>query len=115
MKMDWKSFVSLKAYVLIAFVVIWNAGFLLAMQLGGGGLRGGLTPIGMKITGAVCIAACIFSLLVACIKPIQARLVAPARAHNFNVKEFYFLAFVSGVLGITRFVFPLVGVGSNGF
>mgnify|MGYP003388897298 CR=1 FL=1 len=50
MKLDWKSLISLKIPVLIGFVVLWSAGFLLAIYLGGGGLRGGLTPIGMKVS-----------------------------------------------------------------
>jgi len=115
MKLEWRSLVSLKAPVIIAFVLIWNAGFSLAMHLGGGGLRGGLSPIGMKVTGFVCLAACLFSLSIAVSKPLQAALIAPSRAGNFNSKEFYFLAFVSGALAVSRFVFPVIGGGGNVF
>ena len=74
MKIEWRSLASLKVSVIVAFVLIWNAGFLLAMYLGGGGLRGGLSPIGMKVTGVVCLAACLFSLSVAASKTVQAAL-----------------------------------------
>ena len=115
MKLEWRSLVSLKAPVIILFVVFWNAGFMLAMYLGGGGLLGGLTPIGMKVTGFVCLSACIFSLAVATIKPLQLALIAPSRAKCFNPKEFYFLAFVSGFFAISRLVFPVVEPGVNAF
>ena len=115
MKLEWRSFVSLKAPVIVAFVLIWNAGLLLAMHLGGGGLKGGLTPIGMKITGVVCLAACLFSLSVAASKSVQAALIAPSRAANFNSKEFYFLAFVLGALAASRFAFPVIEGGGNAF
>ncbi|BFM49019.1 hypothetical protein [Marinomonas sp. THO17] len=113
MKLELRSLVSLKVSVIVAFVLIWNAGLLFAMYLGGGGLSGGLSPIGMKVTGAVCLAVCLFSLSVAALKPVQAALVAPSRAGNFNSKEFYFLAFVSGALAVSRFVFPAIGNGGN--
>ena len=115
LQMNWRSFLSLKAYALVAFVVIWNLGFLYAMHLGGGGLAGGLTPIGMKVTGYVCLAACIFALSVAMSKSLQSVLVAPSRAHNFNPKEFYFMAFITGILAISRFLFPLSEVAANAF
>lgn len=108
MKLNWKSLISLKAPVIVAFVFLWNAGFLIAMYLGGGGLSGGLTPIGMEITGYVCLLACLFSLSVATIKRVQSALIAPSRADNFNAKEFYFIAFITGVLAISRFTFPVV-------
>ena len=110
MKLEWRSYISLKASVLIVFVALWNAGILYAMFLGGGGPRGGLTPVGMKVTGFVCVAASIFALSVAMSKSLQSSLVAPTREKNFNSREFYFLAFVTGVLAISRFVFP---VGAN--
>ncbi len=108
-KLNWKSFLSLKVPVIVAFVVLWNAGFLYAMYMGGGGLAGGLTPIGMKITGYVCAAASLFSFSIAAIKPFRNMLLAKTRVHNFSVKEFYFLAFVAGLLAISRFVFPILG------
>ena len=113
MKLEWRSFISLKAPVLIAFVALWNAGILYAMFLGGGGPRGGLTPVGMKVTGFVCVAASIFALSVAMSKSVQASFIAPARAQNFHSREFYFLAFVTGVLAISRFVFPEFDAGAN--
>ena len=111
MRLDWKSLLSLKTSVIIAFVVIWNAGFLLAMYLGGGGLNGALTDTGMRVSGYVCLAACLFSLSVALSKPLQSILIEPNRAENFNTKEFYFLAFISGALAISRFTFPAMPVG----
>jgi hypothetical protein len=115
MKLEWRSLVSLKAPVIVAFVLIWNAGFLFAMHLGGGGLKGGLSPIGLKISGFVCFAACLFSLSVAASKPVQEVLIAPSRADNFNSKEFYFLAFVLGALAVSRFLFLAIEGGSNAF
>jgi len=113
MKLNWKSLLSLKAPVIIAFVLLWNAGFFLAMYLGGGGLRGGLTPIGMEITGYICLVACLFSLSVATIRRVQSILIAPSRAENFNTKEFYFIAFITGVLAISRFAFLVAEVGDK--
>jgi hypothetical protein len=106
MKLNWKSFFSLKIPVIISFVVIWNAGFIYAAQLGEGIFSGGFTPLGMKITGMVCVAASIFSFCVAFIKPFQSMVVAESRLQNFSVKEFYFLALIAGVLAISRFTFP---------
>jgi len=113
MKLNWRSLISLKVPVIVTFILLWNAGFLLAMYLGGGGLHGGLTPIGMKITGYVCLIACLFTLLVATIKPVQTLVVAPSRADNFSSKEFYFLAILSGVLAISRFIFPVAEISAN--
>ncbi len=107
-KLNWRSFLSLKVPAIIAFVVLWNAGLLYAMYMGGGGFAGGLTPIGMKITGYVCAAASLFSFSIAAIKPFQNMLIAKTRVHNFSVKEFYFLAFVTGLLAVSRFVFPIL-------
>jgi hypothetical protein len=75
--LNWRSFISLKAYVIIIFLVVWNVGLLYAMYMGGGGLEGGLTPIGMKISSYVYLAASIFSFSVAVSKPVQAALIAP--------------------------------------
>ena len=108
MKLNWKSFLSLKIPVIITFVVIWNAGFIYAAQLGEGAFSGGFTPLGMKITGMVCVAASIFSFSVAFIKPFQNMVISEARIQNFSVKEFYFLALVAGVLAISRFTFPAI-------
>jgi hypothetical protein len=113
MKLEWKSLVSLKTSVIVAFVLLWNAGFFMAMHLGGGGLRGGLTPIGMEITGYACLAVTVFGLSVATLKPVQLSLIEPSRSGNFNPKEFYFLAFVSGVLAISRFTFPVIEAGTS--
>ncbi|MCV2403797.1 hypothetical protein OFY17_13065 [Marinomonas sp. C2222] len=115
MKLEWRSLVSLKTPVIVAFVLMWNTGFLFAMHLGGGGLKGGLSPIGMKITGFVCLAACFFSISVAASKSVQEVLIAPSRADNFHSKEFYFLAFVSGALAVSRFVFLAIEDSSNAF
>ncbi len=104
-KSNWNSFFSLKVPVIIAFRTIWNLGFLYAMYMGGGGFEGGLTPIGMKITGYTCAAASLFCFSVATIKPFQNLVVSKTRVHNFSVKEFFFLTFVSGFLAVSRFVF----------
>ena len=104
--LDWKPYVSLKTPVILAFVVLWNAGFLLAMHLGGGGVEGALSPVGTKVSGVVCLAAAIFGLTVARSESVQAVLIAPTRAKNFRSKEFYFLAIVAGFIGIGSFVFP---------
>jgi hypothetical protein len=113
MKLNWRSLVSLKVSVIIAFIIIWNMGFYLAMYLGGGGLSGGLTPIGLEVSGYTCLLASIFSLSVAMLKPIQGLLIAPSRASNFSPKEFYFLALVAGFLAVSRLAFPVAAVGSN--
>ncbi len=109
MKFKWRSLISLKAPVIIAFILLWNSGILLAMYLGGGGL----TPIGMEVTGYVCLVACLFSLSVARSTTVQSLVIAPSRAANFNSKEFYFLALLSGFLAISRFTFPVAEIGAN--
>ena len=109
MNLDWKSLVSLKVPVIIAFVVIWNAVFLYAMHLGSEDFPGRLTPENMWITGFLCIAVSIFSLFIAVLKPFQNIVVAESRAQNFRAKEFYFLALLTAFLGVSQFVFPLIG------
>ena len=113
MSLNWRSILSLKAWVLVTFLVLWNLGFFVSMQAGGGGLTGGLAPAGMKISGYVCLAACAFSLSVATSKSIQSFLIAPSRAANFSTREFYFIAFITGFLAISRFVFPALEVSAN--
>jgi len=83
------------------------------MKLGGGGLTGALTSTGMKVTGLVCTAACLFALAVASSKSLQSLVVAPSRTSNFSPKEFYFLALITGVLAVTRFIFPLLMANQN--
>lgn len=112
MKLNWKSLISLKTTVIVTFILTWNAGFFLAMYLGGGGLGGGVTPIGMQITGYVCLAAFLFSISVAVLKPVQTALIEPTRAVDFSSREFYFFAFVTGVLAVSRF-FLIIDLGSN--
>jgi hypothetical protein len=106
MKLDLRSLGSLKAPVIIAAIFIWNAGLLFAMHLSGGELTSKLSPTGMKLAGGVCLAACLFSLSIANSKLVQTALIAPSRANNFNSKEFYFVAFLSGVIAVSCFVSP---------
>ena len=106
MKLQWRSVTSLKASVLVTFVLLWNAGFLISIYIGGGSWSGGQTSLGMKISGLVCLAACLFTFAVARSKSVQEKLIAPSRSEYFNTREFYFLAVVSGVLAISRFILP---------
>jgi hypothetical protein len=96
-----KSVTSLNAWVMMTFIVVWNAGFLLAIYAGGGRLDALLSPEGQTLAGLTCLAAAVFALAIAAVRPFRELLVDPARAHNFTAKEFYFIAFVTAGLGST--------------
>ena len=103
---NFKSFVSLKTGYLVGFILFWNAGFFLAMQMGGGGLEGGLSDVGMLITGVICFASSIFAFAVASLPQLQIKLIDPERKADFTKREFYILALILWLIGITRFTFP---------
>lgn len=107
--LNFKSFVSVKMPYFIGFIVLWNAGFFGAMLLGGGGLAGGLSEIGMMITGIVCFLASIFCFAVASLPQMQIKVIDPERNQDFTPKEFYILALLLWLIGITRFTFPALG------
>ncbi|MEM8859445.1 MAG: hypothetical protein AAGD96_14045 [Chloroflexota bacterium] len=90
-----KSLLSLKAYVIVAFIAFWNAGFLLGRYLGGGGIQASFEPVAMKTTGITCALAGLFFLSVAASTKVQSILVAPSRSNNFRSREFYILAFLT--------------------
>ncbi len=104
-QMNWRSFLSLKAYVLVIFVVLWNLGLLYDFIIEGRSIIADKSSTGLKISGFTCLAACVFAIAVAKSKNIQDILVAPKRNHNFNVKEFYFMAFIMGSFAISMLVF----------
>lgn len=106
MKFRHKSILSLKASVLIAFVAIWNAGFLYALYVADWNPDNIFKKESMTIQGLTCLFACIFSLAVAMFKPLQDFVVADSRQSNFRVLEFYFFALITAVLAISRFVVP---------
>ncbi|MEM9774209.1 MAG: hypothetical protein AAF902_06485 [Chloroflexota bacterium] len=93
-----KTFLSLKAVVIVGFCVFWGAGFQFGRYLGGGDVKGSFEPIALKTVGITCAFACLFFLSVASLKKAQAILVAPSRSNDFRPREFYLLAFVTFVL-----------------
>jgi hypothetical protein len=99
-----RSFFSLKTSVMVAFGLFWNAGFLLAIYLGGKGIEGLFGSVGSKIIGSVFLAAAVFALLVASSTSAQRVLLEPRRAHDFRPFEFYFVAVVSCFVGIMSFL-----------
>lgn len=115
MGLHWKSLLSLKTPVIVGFVAIWSAGFVFALQLGGGGLAGGLSPVGMRATGVLCALAFTFSVTVAAYRSVQAWVIEPARAADFSPKEFYCLALIAGVLAVLQFSVPIVWEGNHGW
>ncbi len=94
-----KSAGSLRLDVMIAFILLWNTGFLVAIYAGGGQLDALLSSSGQMLAGFTCFAAAVFALAIAGLDPVRKRLVAPARAHDFTPEEFYFIAFVTAGLG----------------
>ena len=98
-----KTILSLKVYILLSFIIFWNAGFLFGRYLGGD-VRGSFAPIAVRTYGAVCGAACIFFLFVANPKVAQRYFVSPSRGQNYRPREFYLLAFLMGAMAI-NFIF----------
>ena len=103
MNLDQKSILSLKYPVLIGFVVLWNLGFLVAYLLGRDEVEGVFSSISSTTIGIVCTIASLFCLSVARSKSIQSIVVSEKRAENFKPDEFYFVALISGVLGVSNF------------
>jgi len=104
--LEWRSLASLKASVIVIFIVLWNVGCLIGVQLNGG--FGQLTNRASAIAMAVtCIAACAFALAVALSTEVQDVLLADSRRHNFRRSDFLFVAFLTGILA----VFSLVATG----
>jgi len=103
---EWRSLASLKASVIVTFIVLWNAGCLVGVHLNGG--FGRLTNRASAIAIAVtCAVACAFALAVALSTEVQDVLLADSRRHNFRQSDFLFVAFLSGMLA----VFSLVATG----
>ena len=98
LRLEWRSYFSLKAWVLVTFVVVWNGGFLVAILTSGGTLEAVTISPGRWIVNGVLLLACAFGLVVATNTKLQDALVAPTRRHNFRVNEFYFLSFVTFML-----------------
>lgn len=96
------SLFSIKKSVLIGFVIFWNAGFLIAMYFGDGGIEGMFSPKSMKVQGIVCVLASLFCLGIAIIKPVQKLVILEGRASEFNPIAFYFVAFITAMLAISR-------------
>ena len=92
--------------MIVVFLVVWNAGLLYAWHLGGGIPWGGLTPIGMKMSAFVLLAASVFAIAVATSGAVQERLVEPTRAENFRARDFYILALATGTLALMQFFMP---------
>ena len=104
--LEWRSLASLKASVIVTFIVLWNAGCLVGVYLndGFGQLTNRESAIAMAVT---CSAACVFALSVALSAAVQDALLAESRRHNFRRGDFLFVAFLTGMLAI----FSLVATG----
>ena len=95
---------SLQQSVLIGFVVFWNVGFLIALYLGGGGIQGMFSPLSIKVQGIVCVIASLFCLSIAVLKPVQKLVVLEDKIESFTPVGFYFVAFITAMLAISRLV-----------
>lgn len=107
MRLDWKSLLSLRTQVLAIVVIFWNAGFLLAMRVGGDIPRGMLTAEGKPIVVATCALAAVFALLVASSGQVRKLVLEPERADRFRAWDFYFFAVVVGLLAVGNAFMPV--------
>jgi len=97
--LEWRSLASLKASVIVAFIVLWNAGCVIGVYLNGGFEQ--LTNRGSAIALAgTCAAACAFGLAVALSARVQDAFLAESRRHNFRRSDFFFIALITGLLAV---------------
>ncbi|MEQ9278017.1 MAG: hypothetical protein RLN83_00865 [Balneola sp.] len=97
-----QSILSVKKSVLIGFTIFWNVGFLAAFYFGGGGIEGMFSPLSMKIQGILCIFSSLFFISIAVLKPVQKLVVREDRMELFTPTVFYFIAFITAVLAVSR-------------
>jgi len=96
--MSWKSFLSLKPYVIVTFLVVWNGAFLLSIENGrmlDGVLQ--LAPGSNPIIGWTSVGATVFAFVVASSPAAQSVLVSPSRADAFSSKEFYLASVILAI------------------
>ncbi len=103
---QWRSYLSLKTSVLVAFLIIWNLGFVVAMYGFGDGFGAPITPNAGIVISVICICACIFGLIVSFSEKFRNNLLEPKRAHDYRVKDFYLLSFITFVLAVGMLLFP---------
>lgn len=103
----------MKIPVIIAFILVWNIGCLVAIYLNGG--AGSLTdPMTELAMGIACLAASIFTAAVGSSEALQNRVIAPTRRHNYRSGVFLFVAFLCGALSVIALTFSAAGFASNG-
>lgn len=97
--LEWRSLASLKASVIVCFVVLWNAGCLISVYLnnGFGQLTNWESLIAMALT---CFAASAFALAVALSTGVQDVVLAESRRQNFRRSDFLFIGLVTGLLAM---------------
>ena len=95
---EWRSILSLKASVIVGFVLTWNLGFSVAIYVNGGMTR--MSFPAAWIIGATCFIASGFFAAIAMSGRFREFVLAPTRQHNFRRGDFVFLAFLVGTLGV---------------
>jgi polyferredoxin len=97
---QWKSYLSLKTPVLIAFLMIWNLGILIGMYDFKSELNSVINTGSAVVISATCLCASFFGFSVAISEKLRNKLIEPKRAHNYSRKHFYLLGFVALVLAV---------------
>ena len=103
---QWRSYLSLKTSVLLAFFIIWNLGFVIAMYGFGNGFGAPITPQAGIVISLICMCTGIFSMVVVASSNVRQQLIEPKRALDYRAKDFYLLSFVNIILSLTMFFLP---------
>jgi len=101
-----RSFASIKTSVLIAFIILWNLGFLIALYGFGDGFGYPMSPRGGIVISITCFSAFIFSACILFSPKIREKLLESSRAHNYREKHFYIFCLVSFSLSVVMLVVP---------
>ncbi len=103
--MKYKGLLALKIHVMIAVIVIWNIGFIAAMQIDPIPGDRTMPKEGVAIISATCLLAALFTLAIAVSKEVQSVVLAPKRMHMFSSRPYYFISFVTGALALSFYTF----------
>ena len=103
--MKYKGLLSLKIWIMITFVAVWNIGFLCAMKQEPESGQSSMPRESALIIAATCFLASVFALTVAASKKAQSYVLAEKRLHLFASRPFYLVSIVTGVLALGSFTF----------
>ena len=103
--MKYKGLLALKIYVMIAVVVAWNVGFIVAMNMEPVPGDRMMPRESAVIISVTCLLASVFAISVAMSKNVQAAVLAPKRIRMFSPRPYYFISFVTGVLALSSYTF----------